>query len=116
MNDPLHYSYTHKCLWEIFVPATTKYNVPIPVERHQEWDERVCALAGGLTLYSPVKGKYQSDSILIDQMIPVRIACTHVQIEQIAQITCDWYDQESVLFWEVSPNVKIWKNTNLPKQ
>ena len=50
------------------------------------------------------------DEILfIDKMIPVRIYCTEFEIDKIIQLTLNHYDQEAVLAYEISSNVKLIK-------
>ncbi len=105
-----------KSLWEIFVPRSDNDGSIIEHYVHLEWDSKVCRKVGGLTLYATIKGKYQNSDIIVDQIIPVRIVCTADEICQIAQMTCEHYNQESVLYWEVSPNVTIWKNYKSQKQ
>lgn len=44
-----------KPLWEILVPYKMgRKNVPVPY--HQEWDAKVMAIAGGMTLMKIAKG------------------------------------------------------------
>lgn len=40
-------------------------------------------------------------------MIPVNIACTKEQIEQIADHTAKYYDQKAVMYYEISSDVNI---------
>ena len=40
-------------------------------------------------------------------MIPVRIAANYIQMEQIADMTAKFYEQEAVMFYELSSNVTI---------
>lgn len=99
------------CLWEILVPTekrlhpgkyyTTRY--------HRVWDAKVRAIAGGLTIIHPVKGHWISPSgeLFQERMIPVRIACTYQQIDQIADITAKYYDQLAVMYYKVSDCVVI---------
>jgi hypothetical protein len=42
---------------------------------------------------------------IIEKMIPVRIACTEAEIVRIADLTCQHYDQDVVMYYKVSDNV-----------
>jgi len=94
------------CLWEILVPAESN-GKEIPVEFHWEWDKKIRELTGGLTILKPVKGHWVSDSndIFVEKMIPVRIACTHGQIYDIAELTRDHYNQEVIMVYKISDMV-----------
>lgn len=72
-------------------------------------DEKVRAITGGLTILSPAKGQWVSPSgeLFKERMIPVQVACTEEQIEQIADLTAKHYDQLAILFYCVSNNIKI---------
>jgi hypothetical protein len=84
-------------LYEILIP-------PAPLEWHHEWDKKVIRLAGGLTILPPVKGRWQDTK---EQMIPVRIATDLETMQKVAAFTRDYYNQQSVIFYEVSPMVEF---------
>lgn len=101
-------------LWEILVPCqminpdtgklknnTTRY--------HRVWDSKVKEISGGLTIYSPSKGKWVSPSgeTIEEKIIPVRIRCSDEQIEQIADYTLKYYNQEAVFYYVVSEDSRI---------
>lgn len=98
-------------LYEILVPTirpdrperffTTRY--------HRIWDGKVRDIAGGLTIIRPVKGQWvsQQGELFSERMIPVRIACTRDQIEEIADLTAKHYQQLAVMFYQVSQDVVI---------
>jgi hypothetical protein len=55
------------------------------------------------------KGQWVSPKgeLFIERMIPVRIACTESQIDQIIMMSIEYYEQEAVLAYLVSERVKL---------
>ena len=96
-------------IWEILVPTIHADGSRIVVPFHQQWDAKVRAIANGLTILSPAKGQWISPSgtLFRERMIPVRIFCTEEQIEQIARMTIEHYDQEAVMYYRVSADARI---------
>lgn len=95
-------------LWEVLVPTVMPDGKPIKLRFHRVWDERVRSIAGGLTIYKPVTGQWSSDvDLYIERVIPVRIACTEGQIDEIARMTIEYYDQQAVMYYRVSNKVVI---------
>lgn len=100
-------------LWEILVP--TEKRRPIGKRRHyttryhRVWDAWVRNVAGGLTVFKPSTGQWQSPTgeTFIEKMIPVRIACTREQIEEIIDFTARYYDQLAVMCYRVSDLVLL---------
>jgi hypothetical protein len=97
-----------KYLWEVLVPATWEEE-EIPLKYHHLWDEGVRTISGGLSILKTAKGHWVSPdgNLFIETMIPVRIFCSRTQIDQIADLTAIHYDQEAVMFYRVSNEVKI---------
>lgn len=96
-------------LWEILVP-TVRSDDPTKFYRtryHRVWDEEVRKITGGLTVMTPVKGQWLSNSneLFVERMIPVRIVATREQIERIIDMTIDYYDQQAVLCYRLSSEV-----------
>lgn len=90
-------------LYEILVPCQWNSGQPIRTRHHREWDIRVRRIAGGLTILKPGKGQWVNDGDLYeDRVIPVRLFCTQKQIEQIGQITIEHYEQEAVMYYQLS--------------
>lgn len=103
-----------KELWEILVPMEMPSRFhpnkvsEVFIDHHREWDDKVRAISGGLTIYKPAKGQWISpltDKVHKERMIPVRIACSRVQIEEIMSITLKHYRQEEVMAYRVSDEV-----------
>lgn len=93
----------NKKLWEILVPVKS-----IKKRHHKKWDRKVSQIAGGLTLFKPKKGRWLSGSKLFcEKMIPVRIAATEEELQEIARFTAKHYDQKAVMYYLVSENVVI---------
>ena len=105
-------------MWEILVPTekrlepgkfyTTRY--------HRVWDAKVCEITGGLTILTPVKGQWVSPTgelyaergeLYVDRLIPVRIAATREQIEQVIDLTIKYYDQLAVMCYKISDEVIV---------
>lgn len=95
-------------LWEILVPASNSKK-PFSYEHHKKWDFYVENISGGLTVLKAGKGTWKSPTgeIHLDRVIPCRIICTENEIDQIIQFTIKHYEQEAVLAYEVSSNVKL---------
>jgi len=96
-------------IWEILVPTRTQEGVPIRTRQHREWDTRVRRITGGLTVMAPVRGQWVSpdDKLFLERMIPVRIACTNEQIETIADMTAQFYNQQAIMYYRLSNEVVI---------
>jgi hypothetical protein len=101
-------------MWEILVP--TEKRVPIEghnpfysTRYHKVWDSKVRAITGGLTILTPAKGQWVAPdgALFSERMIPVRIMCTRAEIEQIIDITLEYYDQRAVFCARVSEEVII---------
>ena len=99
-----------KYLYEIRVPTRTNAGKPIRTAHHREWDKRVIRIAGGLSvLASDIIGKWISpeNQLFTDRCIPVRIMCTKEEIEKIADLTAQHYQQKAILYFKVSDEVVI---------
>jgi len=97
-------------MWEILVPRKWNNGRPIRTRHHKEWDKRVRAIAGGLTiLYPTIKGEWISPSgeLFVDSTIPVRISCNRKQIERIMDIAAAHYKQEAIIAYKISDEVII---------
>jgi hypothetical protein len=97
-------------LWEILVPANDNSGVEFSLEKHHQWDEFVRKITGGLTILKASKGQWTSETghIFQDKMIPVRITCSNHNILMIAKFTKEFYDQEKVMYYQVSSNVRFY--------
>lgn len=96
-------------IWEILIPTVMPDNKPIRTRQHREWDSQVRRITGGLTVMQPAKGQWVSpdDKLLVERMIPVRIACTKEQIDIIADMTAAFYKQQAVMFYRISDEVYV---------
>jgi hypothetical protein len=103
-----------KQLWEILVPTekppcfigTNRY---FTLRYHKLWDQKVIKITGGLTILAPGKGSWVSPNghFFKERMIPVRIACTKEQIENVMDITAEHYGQIAVMAYKVSDEVLL---------
>ena len=100
---------TSKKLWEILVPKYSNEGAEYTLQHHQEWDEYVRNLAGGITILKKAKGQWLNpdNQLLQDEMLPVRVYCDEHGIDQIINKTIEHYQQEAVLAYEISSNVKL---------
>ena len=100
---------TEKSLWEIFVPNYSNDKVGYSLEYHQQWDDKVREISGGLTIFKTAKGQWLNDggTLFSEEMIPVRIYCDDDSIDRIIALTMMHYQQEAVLAYEVSSRVKL---------
>jgi len=97
-------------LWEILVPTVRRVGgKPYRTRYHRVWDAKVRALAGGLTILRPAIGQWVAPDgeLFKERMIPVRVACTRAQIEEIIDFTLVYYDQLAVMAHKVSDEVII---------
>lgn len=97
-------------LWMILVPTMMgEENKPIRTRFHRVWDKKVYEITKGLTVLHPSKGHWVSPDgeIFSERMIPVQIACTEEQIEEIADMTANYYRQKAVMYYLVSEKVVI---------
>lgn len=96
-------------LWEVLVPRQTNSGEEIKLEFHQEWDQRVREITGGLTILKTAKGQWISPDgkLFVEPMIPVRVMASKRQMGIIVDFTAEHYKQEAVMFYRVSKKVKI---------
>ena len=82
---------------------------PIRTRYHRVWDSKVREIAGGLSIFPVVMGHWVSPSqeLFVERMIPVRVFCEPKQIESIADMTAEYYNQEAVMYYSVSRDVNI---------
>lgn len=100
-----------KSLWEILVPKYSNEKKEFPLKHHHLWDEKVRKIAGGVTILKTAKGQWinTKGKLFAEEMIPVRIYCTEEEIEKIIRFTLEHYNQEAVMAYELSSNVKVVK-------
>lgn len=98
---------SNKELWEVLVPTVRNDGKPLTTRFHRVWDKKVADITGGLTILAPAKGKWAPEpgSVLVERMIPVRIACTREQIDEIVDMTIKYYNQTAVLAYRISDMV-----------
>ncbi len=98
---------TKICLWEILVPVGDNDGNTFTLEYHREWDAKVRALTGGLTIMKTAKGQWVSGygEIFIDKTIPVRIACDRETLFSILAMTKAYYKQKAIFCFKVSEEV-----------
>lgn len=95
-------------LYEILVPCQWNSGRPIRKRHHQQGDERVRAVAGGLTICKPATGQWTfENNVFTDRTIPVKIMCSPEQMDQIAQITIEHYEQLAVMYYVVATDCTI---------
>lgn len=104
-----------KCLWEILIPTVRNDGKPFKTKYHRVWDEKVRKISGGLTIQNVAKGQWVSpnDELFVERMIPVRILATEDEINEIIKVTMNYYDQEAILVYEISNNVKLVNRSDL---
>jgi len=95
-------------LWEILV-STVKNGKSIRTRYHRVWDAKVREISKGLTILTPARGQWinPDGELFVERMIPVRIACTAEEIEQIADMIAVYYKQKSVMYYKLSDGVVI---------
>lgn len=97
-------------LWEILVPCQYNTGKPVRTRHHRQWDKWVMKVTQGMTILAPSKGKWVNKldaKAYEERMIPVRIACTRQQIEQIIQFSLNHYKQLAMMAYKISDEVII---------
>lgn len=113
-------------LYQILIP--TRYgdnNKPIGTAHHKEWDKYVQSITGGLTIFTPARGKWINDGVEHpERIIPVMVMCKEEfsivpdtdireefkdksQINKIINFTIKHYRQKAVMFFLVTEQVQI---------
>lgn len=100
---------TTKTLWEILVPKCANDGLEFSLTHHREWDTYVRSISGGITILRSAVGHWVSPegNISVERVIPVRVYATGTQMEEIIAYTLSHYEQEAVLAYELSTNVKL---------
>jgi len=98
---------SYKSFWEILVPRCSNQGIKYSIKHHQEWDQKVRELTGGLTILKKARGQWVNPQgeLFSEEMIPVRIHCSSRTISKIIDITLSHYEQEAVLAYEISRRV-----------
>ena len=88
-------------LWEILVPDDPM--------KHQEWDEKVSKITGGISIQRKIKGRsICSTGLVSEYMIPVRVAVyTYDELLNVVDLTKEHYEQESVFVYKVSDEAYV---------
>lgn len=96
-------------LWEILVPTVHKNGKPIRTRFHRVWDHKVREISKGMTIMPVAKGQWvdPEGNLFKERMIPVRVACTREQIEEIIDYTLEYYNQAAVMVYKVSSETII---------
>ncbi len=96
-------------LFEILIPVSSNDGIEFGSYHHAKWDFMVVSLTGGLTRFGSVDGQWRSPSgeIFVEKMIPVRIACTQEQIDEIADFSAKHYKQQAMMYYLISSAVTI---------
>jgi hypothetical protein len=94
-------------LWEILVPCTELNGVRIRAGFHREWDTKVQAISGGMTVLPPARGTWRNVGVVYrDRMIPVRFMATRKEMKRIVQMTLDHYKGEkAVMAYKISEDI-----------
>lgn len=97
-------------LYEILVP-TMMNGLPVRTRHHKEWDKVVRNMTGGMTILKPAKGQWldelSGNTLHEERVIPVRLACTYIQLHKVIEFTLKHYNQLAVMAYKVSDEVYI---------
>lgn len=98
-----------KQFWEILVPCVRNNGRPIRTRCHRVWDAKVREITGGLTIMPPARGQWVCpDGILFaERMIPVRIMADEQDMELIADMTANYYQQKAIMYYQISNKVTV---------
>ena len=92
------FGFKRKYVWKIFVPDYDNSGNKYSIEHHHQWDDKVRAISGGLTIFKTAKGQWVNieGKLYSEKVIPVEIYCTKKDISNIVDITIKHYTQEAV--------------------
>jgi hypothetical protein len=96
-------------LWEVLVPTIMR-DKPVRLRHHKVWDRFVREITGGLTILHPARGQWinpETKELLSERVIPVRIACTRKQLQEILDFTIQHYNQIAVMAYLLSEEVVV---------
>lgn len=97
-------------LWEVLVPTISNEGKVFRTRYHRVWDRKVYEITGGISILPPLKGKWLNNSKLYEERnIPVRIACTELQLMEILKFTKIYYDQIAIMAYRISDKVIIYE-------
>lgn len=99
-----------RMMYMILVPASRGKKRFSYEGHHKAFDSKVKEICGGITIHRPVKGEWISPDgiIFTDRMIPVMIAVKEERdIEVIANFALNHYDEEAIMYYKVSDDVRI---------
>lgn len=87
-----------KSVWEILVPTISRTGKTFTYEHHKEWDAYVRKISGGVTIHRPAKGEWVNDNevLVTERVIPCRLICSRVWMDEIVDFTLLHYDQDAV--------------------
>lgn len=97
-------------MWEILVPTERRLEPGkyYSTRYHRVWDAKVRKITHGLTVMTPARGQWinpTTGELFQERMIPVRIIATRDEIDQIVDLTIDYYNQLAVLCYKISDEV-----------
>lgn len=99
-----------RIMYVVLVPASRGKKRFSYEDHHKVFDAKVKEICGGITIHKTVKGEWiaPDGTIFTDRMIPVMIAVKTVEeIEEIARFALDHYDEEAIMYYKVSDDVRI---------
>jgi hypothetical protein len=97
-------------IYEILVPTVDNDGKPFRTRYHRVWDKKVYDITGGISILTPLKGKWVDDGTLYEERnIPVRIACTESQMMEILKFTKEYYRQIAIMAYVISEEVIIYR-------
>lgn len=101
-------------LYRLFIPAQSNQGEAFSQETNDKFLEEVAKIAGGYTIQPNVVigGYLNSEGKLINEnMNQLEIAGTPFQLQQVATLARQMFDQESIMAYEISPNVVFFDAT-----
>jgi len=96
-------------LWEILIPIADNDGIKFAPEIHRDWDNRVRAISGGLTIFKPATGEWinGNGAVMRDKLIPVAFMATDEQARAISAMSKLTYRQEAMMLYVLSETVII---------
>jgi|SRR5208282_4601917 len=93
--------------WEVYVPVSWNDGNRIDAEYHRQWDSKIRAISGGLSVTRIIKGQWEVEGELFDEkMIPCRVLASRQEMDQIVALTLEHYhDQHCVMAYRLSSEV-----------
>lgn len=98
-----------RMLWTVIIPEFDNYGRIFPKHHVDVWINKVMEISTGVTVYRDIIGKYISttNGLMSDVNLAVMFMATEDEVNELAQLAKTHFDQESIMYYMSSNNVKF---------